>query len=80
MEDVQPSDRAIGAAVVSSLITAHLQPSGYPERSGYTLGWIVLASVAAIAATVTLALPGRTPTPAQTAHVVDEAGLVTAAD
>ena len=51
---------AVGAAVVSSLITAHLQPNGYPYRSGYTIGWIVLAGVGRGRRAVTFALPGKT--------------------
>lgn len=67
----------VGVAVVSSLITAHLHSNGYPDRSGYTMGWIVLASVAAIAAVATLALPGRPPRSAAV-RLVDESGLVIA--
>ena len=56
---------AVGTAVVSSLITAHLQADGYPTQAGYTTGWIVLASGAALATAMTLTLPGRAAVPAR---------------
>jgi MFS family permease len=43
---------SIGAAVMSSIVTAHLQPNGYPAKSGYTHGFafLTVATVAAVAA------------------------------
>jgi EmrB/QacA subfamily drug resistance transporter len=50
---------AIGAAVVSSLITAQLQSSGFPQPSSYRNGWILLAVLAAAAAVLTLTIPNQ---------------------
>jgi MFS family permease len=48
---------AIGAAVVTSVITADLQPSGLPVESGYTRGFALLAGIAAAGAMVSLLVP-----------------------
>jgi hypothetical protein len=48
---------AIFAAIVSSLITAHLQADGYPRSVDYTIGWSLLAVTAVVSTAVSLALP-----------------------
>jgi hypothetical protein len=48
---------AVGAAVLSSIITARMRPNGYPDESGYTHGWIVMAVLAAISVGVALTIP-----------------------
>jgi MFS family permease len=48
---------SIGAAVMSSIVTARLLPSGFPLEGAYTAGFIVLAAVTALAAAVGLLVP-----------------------
>jgi EmrB/QacA subfamily drug resistance transporter len=48
---------AIGAAVVSSLITSQLGAGGYPKPSGYTAGWTLIAVIATLATLCTLIIP-----------------------
>ncbi|PWR15512.1 MFS transporter [Micromonospora sicca] len=62
---------AIGAAVVSGVITAHPQVNGLPREAGFTMGFLVLTGLALAAALAALAVPsprraaaGRRPTPA----------------
>jgi EmrB/QacA subfamily drug resistance transporter len=45
---------AVGAALMGSIVTANLQSSGFPEESGYTIGFLLLAgiSIAAVIAAV----------------------------
>jgi EmrB/QacA subfamily drug resistance transporter len=50
---------AIGTGIASSLITAHLHPTGYPYASGYLNGWILLAALGAGGAAVALTIPKR---------------------
>jgi MFS family permease len=61
---------AIGAAVVSGVITAHPQANGLPRESGFTLGFLVLTGLALTAVLAALAVPsprravaGRRPSP-----------------
>jgi predicted MFS family arabinose efflux permease len=56
---------AIGAALMGSIVTANLQPSGLPEESGYTMGFLLLAgiSVAAVVAALIVPSPRRAPKP-----------------
>lgn len=57
---------AIGSAVVASVVTSQLQPSGFPVESGYTNGFLVLTLTGAGAALVAVFIPVvRAPT-----HVV----------
>ncbi|WP_309244375.1 MFS transporter [Micromonospora parastrephiae] len=48
---------AIGAAVVSGVITAHPQASGLPREAGFTMGFLVLTAIALAAALAALAVP-----------------------
>ncbi|MEU5786933.1 MFS transporter [Micromonospora purpureochromogenes] len=48
---------AVGAAVVSGVITAHPQANGLPREAGFTLGFLVLTGLALAAAVAALAVP-----------------------
>ncbi|WP_395658464.1 MFS transporter [Nocardioides sp.] len=48
---------AIGSAVLASVITAQLEPTGVPVESGYTHGFAVLTGFAAAAAVVAAFIP-----------------------
>jgi EmrB/QacA subfamily drug resistance transporter len=48
---------AVGSAVVASVITAQVQPSGFPVESGYTHGFLTLTIAAAAAALVAVFVP-----------------------
>ncbi|MEU4678149.1 MFS transporter [Micromonospora sp. NPDC023737] len=48
---------AIGAAVVSSVITAHPQASGLPREAGFTTGFLLLTAIALAAAVAALIVP-----------------------
>ncbi|MEK0099151.1 MFS transporter [Streptomyces sp. A475] len=48
---------SIGAAVMSSLVTGHLQASGLPYASGYTHGFTLLAALCLAAALAALLVP-----------------------
>ncbi|MGW2706808.1 MFS transporter [Streptomyces sp. NPDC001340] len=50
---------SIGAALTSVLVTAHLQPSGLPQASGYTHGWALLAVLCLAATGAALLVPVR---------------------
>jgi EmrB/QacA subfamily drug resistance transporter len=48
---------SIGAAVMASIVTAKLEPSGLPTGAGYTTGFGVMAAVVAVAALAALLIP-----------------------
>jgi len=48
---------SIGTAVVSSIVTAHPQPSGVPAESGYTTSFLLLAAVGVLATAVATLVP-----------------------
>ncbi|MFB9234113.1 MFS transporter [Plantactinospora siamensis] len=48
---------AMGAAVVSGVITAHPQANGLPREAGFTLGFVVLAGLALAAVLAALTVP-----------------------
>jgi MFS family permease len=48
---------SIGTAVVSSIITAHIGPSGYPAESGYTVSFLLLAVVGLAATALAVLVP-----------------------
>ena len=48
---------AIGSAVLASILAQHLLSAGYPEESGYTLGFLVLAGASGLAGAAALTLP-----------------------
>jgi predicted MFS family arabinose efflux permease len=50
---------SIGAAVMASIVTAKLEPSGLPTGSGYTTGFAVMAVVLVIAALAGTLIPSQ---------------------
>src|SRR5580693_690035 len=48
---------SIGSAVMASIVTSQLGPSGLPEESGYTTGFAVMAAGLALAALAGLLIP-----------------------
>jgi sugar phosphate permease len=48
---------SIGAAVMASIVTARLGPSGFPVQSGYTTGFAVMAGGLLLAAAAGLLMP-----------------------
>jgi len=58
---------SIGAAVMASIVTAQLEPSGLPVGAGYTAGFGVMAGVVLVAALAALLIPSaRRPGPVVT--------------
>src|ERR1700729_4157465 len=56
---------SIGAAVMASIVTAKLEPSGLPTESGYTTGFAVMTGVLVVAVLAALLIPSqRRPTTA----------------
>jgi EmrB/QacA subfamily drug resistance transporter len=41
---------SIGSALMASIVTSRLQPSGLPEQSGYTIGFAIMAAALLLAA------------------------------
>jgi len=59
---------SIGSAMMASIVTARLQPSGLPQESGYVVGFTVLAGGLVLAAVAGLGIPlGRRPVTAREA-------------
>ncbi|MFF1905172.1 MFS transporter [Kitasatospora sp. NPDC058218] len=54
---------SVGAALMTSLVTGHLQPSGRPYASGYTDGFTLLAVFCLAAAFAALLVPARRSAP-----------------
>ena len=50
---------SIGAAVMASIVTAKLEPSGLPTGSGYTTGFGVMAAVLVVAALAGTLIPSQ---------------------
>ncbi len=50
---------SIGAAVMASIVTAKLEPSGLPAASGYTTGFAIMAAVLVVAALAGLLIPSQ---------------------
>jgi MFS family permease len=48
---------SIGAALMASIVTSQLAPSGLPEESGYTTGFAVMTGVLVLAAFAGLLIP-----------------------
>jgi EmrB/QacA subfamily drug resistance transporter len=48
---------SIGSALMASIVTAQLEPSGLPKESGYTIGFAVLAGGLLLAALAALRIP-----------------------
>ena len=50
---------SIGAALMASIVTSHLEPSGLPKEAGYTTGFAILAGVLLFAALAAILIPSR---------------------
>jgi dipeptide/tripeptide permease len=48
---------SIGAAVMASIVTSQLGPSGLPKESGYTTGFTLMAAGLVLAALASLLIP-----------------------
>ncbi|GAA1549383.1 MFS transporter [Kribbella lupini] len=48
---------SLGTAIASSIITAHIQPSGLPAEAGFTDTFILLAAFSAVAVVLAFAIP-----------------------
>ena len=73
---------SIGAAVMAGIITAHHGVGGFPAERGYTIGFVVLGVVMALASLAALRIPSthQQPTSGHLADAADgELGLVPAA-
>ena len=51
---------SIGAALMASIVTSHVEPSGLPKESGYTVGFAILAATLVVAALAAVAIPAVT--------------------
>ena len=60
---------SIGAALMASIVTSRVEPSGLPAESGYTVGFAMLAAAVVVAALAALAIPSAR---RQSAEVPDE--------
>jgi EmrB/QacA subfamily drug resistance transporter len=59
---------SIGAALMASIVTSQLEPSGLPKESGYVIGFATLAGGLVLAAVAGLRIPvGRRPVSSDTA-------------
>ncbi len=73
---------SIGAAVMAGIITAHHGVGGFPAERGYTIGFVVLGVVMALASLAALRIPAThvQPTSGHLADAADgELGMVPAA-
>jgi predicted MFS family arabinose efflux permease len=72
---------SIGAAVMASIVTAKLEPSGLPVGTGYTAGFGVMAAVVLVAALAALLIPSarRTGTAVAEAPDIKAAAVATLA-
>jgi MFS family permease len=64
---------SIGTAVVSSLVSAHLLPTGVPVEAGFTHAFILMTLLAAVSVGAAVLVPTRTqrhpsPTPPAVLH------------
>jgi len=48
---------AVGAGIVSSIVTSHLLSSGYPSESGYTHGFLFMGICSLVAVVAALLIP-----------------------
>jgi EmrB/QacA subfamily drug resistance transporter len=69
---------SIGSAVMASIVTAHLEPSGLPKEAGYTTGFAVLAGALVIAALAGLLIPSARRLPGDSEPA--DAGALAAAE
>jgi len=73
---------SIGSAVMAGILTAHLGAAGFPAERGYTIGFVVLGAVMALASLAAILIPAShdQPTGGHLADAADgELGLVPAA-
>jgi MFS family permease len=73
---------SIGSAVMAGIITAHLTTGGYPAERGYTVGFVVLGVVTALASRAAVLSPEAhdQPTGGHLADAADgELGMIPAA-
>ncbi len=68
---------SIGSAVMASIVTARLEPSGLPQESGYTTGFAVLAGGLVVAAFAGLLIPSARRL-GQASRIVSESDAVSA--
>lgn len=52
---------SIGSAVMASIVTSQLMPSGLPKESGYTTGFAVMTGGLVLAALAALLIPSAGP-------------------
>jgi EmrB/QacA subfamily drug resistance transporter len=69
---------SIGAAVMASIVTSRLEPSGLPQQSGYTTGFAVMTGGLVLAAVAGALIPSGRRT-RQAGDTVPQAGIVIAA-
>jgi predicted MFS family arabinose efflux permease len=69
---------AIGAAVMSTIVTSTAGADGYPSEAGYTAGFAMLALITAAAAIAGLLVPTQSPRPSATAPQEATPGLALA--
>ena len=72
---------SIGSAVMASIVTSHLEPSGLPTQAGYTIGFAVMTAMLVLAALAGLLIPamrrpGRPGEPEQGGEPVTSAGTL----
>jgi EmrB/QacA subfamily drug resistance transporter len=56
---------SVGAAVMASIVTSRLLPSGLPEEAGYTIGFAVMAGALVLATLAGLLIPSERLRPAE---------------
>lgn len=66
---------SIGAALMSSIVTARLGAGGLPKEVGYTIGFAMLAGALVIAAVAALFIPSRLPRLSASAEEPEHAEL-----
>lgn len=71
---------AIGSAVMASIVTHHLLPSGWPAESGYVVGFGLLAVVSLAAGLVALTIPRCRTSPGGAAIAVPEGASLSAVE
>lgn len=69
---------SVGSAVMATIVTAKLQPTGLPKESGYTVGFAVLTGAMLVAALVALLVPRNEADETEVVHRHAELGLVAA--
>jgi EmrB/QacA subfamily drug resistance transporter len=70
---------SIGSAVMASIVTSQLEPSGLPKEVGYTAGFAVMTAMLVLSALAGLLIPAVR-RPAKAASEPEQAGEVVAAE